>query len=103
MNIVTTSSIVASIAVAIAIAVSFFSLIGAYALIFVGFILHIIMLYRGIQKSAKFPISPFWVYITLTVALNLVLAAFLPGLVMPDMSILMPDMPDFFDIFQFLF
>ncbi|MCL2224341.1 MAG: hypothetical protein FWB96_05160 [Defluviitaleaceae bacterium] len=101
MDVVAASSLVASVALSVSIVVSFFSIIGAFTLLYVGSVVHAVMLYRGIQKSAKFPCSPFWVYIALMIAVNFVLVAFTMNFLMPDMSSFMPDATGMFDMFGF--
>jgi len=101
MDIVATSSLVASVAMAGAIIISFVSISGAYVLVLVSSIAHTIMLYRGIKKSAEFPNSPFWVYMTLIIIITFLSVIFLTPLIMPDMSDFMPNTPGMFDIFGF--
>ena len=78
INIVTASTIVSSAAMAIAIALSFLSISGAINLFIAGIIAHIVLLYRGIQKSAEFSSSPFWTYFAILVINMVTCSVILP-------------------------
>ena len=78
MNIVTASTIVISASMAVAIMLSFFSVSGAINLFIAGFIAHIVLLYRGIKKSAEFSVSPFWTYFVVLVINMVVCSIVLP-------------------------
>jgi len=78
MNIVTASTIMSSASMAIAILLSFFSVSGAINLFIAGIIAHVVVLYRGIKKSAEFSISPFWAYFVILVINAITCSMFLP-------------------------
>ena len=90
MDVTAASSLIASAILAAAIIISFISTSGAFVLgILVAPVAPIIMLYRGIQKTAKFESSPFWVYMGLTMVsiavLNFISSSFILPAVTPDL------------------